>query len=370
MVTKYKNLVVGCGLSGTVLAYKIASELNEPVTIIDSREHVGGNIYDYRDNNGICIHKYGPHIFHTNNKEVWDFISQFTKWYPYQHHANALIDGNFVPIPFNLNSLHSVFPSSLANRLEVLLLEKFGFNRKVPILELRATGDSDLKFLVEYIYQKVFLEYTLKQWGQKPDEIDPSVTARVPVYVSRDNRYFQDKYQGIPLNGYTAVIKKMLEHSSITVELNTKFSRDIEYERLFWTGSIDDFFNNKFGVLPYRSVIFDLIEFNQKKFQSTAIVNYPTNYDFTRITEYKHFLDDQSEKTVVSYEYPTAFREGENERQYPIVNDANLVLYSQYMKLAKEYSNVYFFGRLGDYKYYDMDKAIARVLELFREIKK
>ncbi len=362
-----KNLIVGCGISGVTLA-RLLAESGEQVVIIDSKDHIAGNIYDYYED-GICVHKYGTHIFHTNNKTVWDFVSRFCKWHPYQHKVKGLIDGQIVPIPFNLNTLHAVFPTSMANKIEEKLLENFGLNVKVPILELRKKDDKDLQFLAQYIYEKVFLEYTLKQWGQTPDEIDPSVSGRVPVYISRDDRYFQDKYQGIPIGGYTAMVKNILKHENITVKLKTPFDNNMEYNRLFWSGSIDEFFNYEYGALPYRSERFDFITYPYDKFQDVAVVNYPCNYDWTRIGEYKHFLNDKSDKTIVSYEYPEAFQEGKNERYYPIANDKNAGLYQKYIKLAENKPNVYFFGRLGDYKYYDMDKAIARCFEIIKGLK-
>ena len=226
-----------------------------------------------------------------------------------------------------------------------------------------------MQFLAQYIYDKIFLEYTLKQWGQTPDEIDPSVSGRVPVYISRDDRYFQDKYQGIPIGGYTKMIQNMLNHENITVKLNTPFDKSMTYDRLFWSGSIDEFFDFKYGQLPYRSERFEFITYPFSKFQDVAVVNYPCNYDFTRIGEYKYFLNDQSSKTIVSYEYPEAFEPGKNDRYYPISNTKTADLYTQYLELAQKNPNVYFFGRLGDYKYYDMDKAVARCLELYQGIK-
>ncbi|MDR2616263.1 MAG: UDP-galactopyranose mutase [Endomicrobium sp.] len=367
-MSKVKNLIVGCGFSGATLARKIVQERKEKVVIIDIKDHIAGNCYDYRDNNGICIHKYGTHIFHTNLKSVWDFVSRFTKWYPYQHKVKGLVDGQLVPIPFNLNSLHQVFPKSLANKIELCLLEKFGFNKKVPILELRKTNDKDLTFLAEYIYQKIFLEYTLKQWGMKPEDMAPAVSGRVPIYISRDDRYFQDKYQGIPIEGYTALVLKMLDHPNIKIKLSTVFSKEMEYERLFYSGPIDEFFEYKLGELPYRSIMLDFLEFPYSKFQEAAVINYPCNYDFTRIGEHKWFLNSKSDKTVVSYEYPEEFKIGKNERYYPIVKEESQTLYNKYLELAKGTPNIYFLGRLGDYKYYDMDKAVERAFNLFEEI--
>jgi UDP-galactopyranose mutase len=366
-MAKYKNLIVGAGLSGAIVARKIAEDFNEPVAVVDAKDHIGGNLYDYREY-GIMVHKYGPHIFHTGNKQIWDFMSRFTKWRPYQHHVQGLVDGKFIPVPFNLNSLRMVFPHVQADKIENKLVEKFGFNKKIPILELRKTDDKDLNFLAEYVYEKIFLQYTIKQWGLSPDKIDPSVSGRIPVYISRDDRYFQDAYQGIPLDGYTEMLRKMLDCPNIEVDLKTPFDKTMKYDRLFWTGSVDEFFDNRFGTLPYRSVIFDFFTFNQKWFQQVSQVNYPTNYDFTRIVEYKHFLCDKSDKTIVSYEYPADFKVGENERQYPIANDENAALYAKYTESAKDNPSVRFLGRLGDYKYYDMDKAIARAMELFGEV--
>lgn len=373
MEGKIENLVVGCGFSGASIARKLAEDLEQDVIVIDSKEHIGGNSYDYIDHNGICIHKYGTHIFHTNNTEVWHYLSRFTAWHPYMHEVKGLVDGQEVPIPFNLNSIRQVFPDSIAQKLEEKLIDKFGFNVKVPILELRRSEDKQLEFLADYVYEKIFLEYTLKQWHLKPEELDPAVTGRVPVYISRDNRYFQDKYQGIPRHGYTALIQNMLDHPRIKVLLNTPYStvkNDIAYQNLFYSGPIDEFFEYKYGELPYRSLEFDFVEYDREYFQANSVINYPCNYDFTRIGEYKYFLKDQSPRTVVSFEYPADFIRNHNDRYYPIVKPENLKLYQRYTQDAEALSNVWFLGRLGEYKYYDMDKAVYRSLEIFNSINK
>ena len=359
-------LVVGCGISGVTIG-RLMAEKGHKVSIIDQNYHVGGNCYDYFDKNGICVHQYGTHIFHTDSKLVWDFVSRFTQWFPYQHKVLALIDGQLVPIPFNLNSIEKVFPSSIATRLETKLLKHFGFNVKVPILQLRNTGDEDLQFLAEYVYEKVFLQYTLKQWGLKPEELESSVTARVPVYISRDDRYFQNCYQGIPLNGYTEMIKKILHHELIEVHLNTKYDPCMldQFDHIFFTGAIDEFFDYILGELPYRSLKFEFLTFNRPYFQENAVVNYPCNYEFTRIGEYKYFLDKKKKKTVVSYEYPQNFVVGENERYYPVPSSISRQLYENYLEQGRVFSKkVTFMGRLGDYKYYDMDKAILRAMDI------
>ena len=373
MQTPVKNLIVGAGISGITLANKIAEELKEPSLIIDRRDTIGGNCFDYYDNNKICIHKYGTHIFHTDSDAVWNYLSKFTQWHLYEHTVKGKVNGMEIPIPFNLNSVHMVFPAETAANLEKKLTERFGNEVKVPILELRKAQDKDLEMLAEYIYENVFLHYTLKQWGMKPEELDPSVTGRVPVYISRDDRYFQNKYQGIPSEGFSAMMKKMLDNPLITLKLNTGFEQiknDISPDRIFYTGPIDEFFGYKFGELPYRSLYFDFKEYDKEYFQSGAVINYPCSQEYTRIGEYKYFLNDKSPKTVVSYEYPQAFERGKNERYYPIVKDENAALYKRYSIEAEKLKTTYFLGRLGDYKYYDMDKAVERALNLFESIKK
>lgn len=365
-----KNLVVGAGFSGAVIANLIATRLNEEVVVIDKKDHIAGNSFDYRDKNGIMIHKYGSHIFHTSNEKVWKFISQFTDFNQYMHKVIALIDGIETTIPFNFNTLYDVFPETMAKRLEEKLLAKFEYNKKVPILEFQKQDDEDLKYLANYVYEKIFLHYTTKQWGVSPENVDGAVTARVPVYISKDNRYFQDKYQGIPLEGYTKIVERMLDHKNITVKLNTDYKQinTSEYKQIFYTGPIDEFFEYEYGQLPYRSVNFKFEEYDREFYQSNACVNYPCNYDFTRIHEYKHYLKDKSDKTVIAKEYSEFFELGKNERYYPIPNDESATLYKKYLEKAKKLENIHFLGRLGDYKYYDMDKAILRAIELFEEI--
>ena len=397
-------LIIGAGISGCTAA-RLLAEKGHSVTVIDQRSHTGGNCHDHWDGNGICIHDYGTHIFHTDNRQVWDFISRFTRWYPFQHKVRGLIDGQLVPIPFNLNSIHQVFPESIAVRLEGKLLETFGYNIKVPILKLREADDEDLRFLADYIYKNIFSFYTQKQWDLNPEDLDPAVTGRVPVYISRDNRYFQNRYQGIPLGGYSAIFQGMLDHPNISVRLNTRFEdikhlinrntaeggnkglATIKADLILHSGPIDEYYGYEYGELPYRSEHFDFIELDREYFQDGAVINYPNNYTFTRIGEYKHFLGTKSDRTVVSYEYPEPFVRGRNERYYPIVNEANQALYNRYkakaeadLKAAEENisstgsSNtantvpVHFFGRLGDYKYYDMDKAVERAIALVEGI--
>lgn len=379
-------LIVGAGISGAVLANLIAKRLKEKVLIIDRREHIAGNCYDYsmrtgsKDNkDSITVHKYGPHIFHTNNKEVWDYLSDFTAWHYFYLKPNVMIEGNAVSLPFTLKTLRELFSFSMADRLENKLIARYGYGAKVPILEFQKSKDKDLKFIGKFVYENVFKNYTIKQWGLKPEDIDSNVTARVPIYISNDSRYFQDKYQAIPSQGYTKLIENILNHKNITVRLNTdynkfkeeKFKKEKEFKFIFYSGAIDEYFNYRYGELPYRSLRFDIRTIDKEYYQKSVVTNYPNDYDFTRITEHKYFLDEKSAETIISIEYPEAFslKDDKCERYYPINNENNDKLYNKYLKEAKKQKNVYFFGRLGDYKYYNMDLAVERVFKLFNELK-
>ncbi len=369
MTESYQNLVVGAGISGIVLARLLAEE-GQSVLIIDRRNHIGGNCYDYFDENGINVHKYGPHIFRTDREDIWQFLSKFTTWHKYIHKVRASIDGKEVPIPFNFTSLNTLFDTQKAKIFKEKLIGTYGENKKVPILELKKSTDKDLQELAAFIYEKVFYHYTLKQWGFKPEDLGGDTLARVPVYTSYYDGYFTENYQAIPTCGYTKMFENMLAHPNIKVQLNTEFGnlKNISYECTFFSGSIDEFFNYKFGVLPYRSLKFEFKTLGQEKFQSVAVVNYTGKEPYTRITEFKHFLDQNTQKTTIAYEYPLAFELGKNERYYPILKPENETLYSEYLALAAKERNLYFIGRLGEYKYYSMQSAISAIFDLFKKI--
>jgi UDP-galactopyranose mutase len=374
---KFDYLIVGSGLSGAVLAERIANELNKKVLIIDKRNHIGGNVYDYYNEYGILVHKYGPHIFHTQMKKVWDYTSQFTDWNLYYHKVLAVVDGQKIPVPFNLNSLHKVFPANYAKKLEDLLISNYGFGIKVPILKLLETKNDDLKFLADYVYKNIFLGYNLKQWGLKPEELDYSVSSRVPIYISRDDRYFQDTYQGIPKEGYTKIIEKMLSNKNIKVLLNTDYKEvigDIKFDKLIYTGHIDYYFDNMFGHLPYRTLEFKMATiFNEAIdsafFQEKAQINYPNDYDFTRITEFKHLTSQKSNHSTIAYEFPKAYDHNQKDIDpyYPIPKEENTLLFNKYKAEADKLENVIFLGRLADYKYYNMDQTIGVALQTFEK---
>lgn len=379
----YDVIVIGAGFSGAVMAERFASQLNKKVLVLEQRPHIAGNCYDNRNEAGILVHHYGPHLFHTNNQEVWDYLSQFTEWTPYEHKVLGSVQGKLIPIPFNLNSLHGLYEPKQAQEIETLLVATYGFGNKVPILELRKSTEPQLQELAEFIYQQVFVNYTAKQWGCSPEQISPDVTARVPVVISRDDRYFHDKYQAIPANGYTKLIDNLLTHSNIEVLTDTDATRllglDLSSKQvlfngklfkglLIFTGMLDQLFAFEDGELPYRSLQFDFQTLNQDQFQPTTTVNYPNEHAFTRITEFKHILKDKSDKTTIVKEYPQDYDrhdEAKNVPYYPVFNQQNQQRYDAYRDKLKNFPNIIALGRLADYQYYNMDDAVAIALEIF-----
>lgn len=365
-------LIVGAGFTGATVAERLATELNQKVLVIDRRFHIGGNAYDYFDAAGLMVHKYGPHIFHTYSKTVWDYLSRFTEWRPYYHHVLAVVEGKKVPLPFNLNSLASLFPDRYARKLEDLLVRTYGYGRKIPILRLRDHSNPDLRWLADYVYQNVFASYTQKQWELTPEQLNESVTARVPVYVSKDNRYFQDTYQAMPRQGYAELFQRMLSHPNIRLLLNCDYREiegDIQFKRMLFTGPVDAFFDFRHGRLPYRSLRFEVSTLDQDCHQEVGTVNYPNEYDFTRITEQKYLTGQRSSKTTLVTEYPSPFIPGVNEPYYPVPQEANDHTYALYRREIESLSGkVLFAGRLADYKYYNMDQAVARALHVFQNI--
>ncbi|GEA17239.1 UDP-galactopyranose mutase [Moorella sp. E306M] len=360
-------VIVGAGFAGATLAERIATHLDKKVLVVEKRDHIGGNAYDEYDESGILVHRYGPHIFHTNLKHVWDYLSRFTRWRPYYHRVLAVVDGKKVPVPFNLNSLYALFPPGQAARLEEALIDEYGFGARVPILKLRESEKKDLRFLADYIYEKIFYGYTLKQWGLKPEELDPSVTGRVPVYISRDDRYFQDKYQAIPEHGYNQLFRRMLAHPNINVLLNTDYreiENEVKFSRMVYTGPIDAFFDYVYGKLPYRSLRFEFATLDREWFQDVGTVNYPNEFDFTRITEFKHLTGQEYSGTSIMREYPYA----DGDPYYPIPCPENEALYKQYRLLAEKESNITFVGRLAQYRYYNMDQVVDVALKTAEEI--
>lgn len=356
-------LIVGAGLAGCTLAERIASILNKRVLLIDQRNHIGGNAYDYYDNHGILVHKYGPHIFHTNNKVVFDYLSRFTQWNLFQLRVNAWVDGQMLPIPINLDTINVLYGTNMT------IKDLVGFYQSLSekIDPITNSEEVILSQIGQELYQKFFKNYTKKQWDLWPQELDPSVCWRIPIRNNRDNRYFTDKYQVMPKNGYTKMFEKIINHPNIKVMLQTDYKEIgdvIPHEKLIYTGPIDTYFNYKFGKLPYRSLNFSFETFDREYCQNTAIVNYPNEYDFTRISEYKHMTGQIHPKTTIAYEYPSAI----GEPYYPIPRSKNSELYSRYKAEAEKLKKVWFLGRLGTYQYLNMDQVVAQSLDFFKSV--
>ena len=360
-------LVVGAGFTGASAARYLAETTGEKIIVIDRRDHVAGNAYDELVS-GIRLHRYGPHIFHTNSEQVWNFLSRFTRWRPYEHRVRAMIDGRAVPLPFNLNSIRMCFPAAQAERLITRLIAEYGARTRVPVLKLVQSPDPEISELGRFVHDNVFLNYTTKLWGVPPDELQSSVTARVPIYLGDDDRYFHDKYQAMPADGFAALFDSMLDHPDIEVALNTDF-HDIapsdRPRRILYTGAIDAFFDWRFGELEYRSLRFEHETLDVPFFQPVGTVNYPAEPELIRITESKHITGGNAPNTVITREYPAPYVAGATDALYPMLRrgpDKAVPLYQA--EAARLQGSVWFGGRLADYQYYNMDQACARGLTL------
>lgn len=378
-------LVIGAGFSGAVMAERFASVNGWRVLVLEQREHIGGNCYDYRNEQGIIVHRYGPHLFHTSKQRVWDYLSQFTDWHPYEHKVLTSVDGQLVPLPFNLNTLHQMYPPSQAARMEQALIASYGVDARVSILQLKEHPDELLQSLGRYVYERFFVNYTTKQWGCRPEDISPQVIARVPVVISRDDRYFHDTYQAIPRQGYTALFKQLLANPKIKVELKQQAGQRIRLvpdsgevlldNRPFkgpvvYTGMLDELFGFGAGELPYRSLQFEYETLETHRYQPATTVNYPNEYRYTRITEFKHILPCESRYTTIVREYPQDYQRDDpqcNIPYYPVFTEQNQQAYENYREMLDQYPSLLALGRLADYRYYNMDDAVDRALGCFEE---
>lgn len=359
----YDYLIVGAGFAGSVLAERLATQANKKVLIVDKRNHIAGNAYDHYDEAGILVHKYGPHIFHTNSKQVFDYLSQFTKWRNYQHRVLASVDGQLFPIPINLTTINNMYGLNLCSDE----LHSFFESRTEKKKEINTSEDVVVNAVGRELYEKFFRGYTKKQWDMDPSELNASVAARIPTRVNKDDRYFTDTYQAMPLHGYTKMFEQMLSHSNINIMLNTDYKdiiKETTFRKLIFTGPVDEYFDHRFGKLPYRSIEFKFETYDQERFQETGTVNYPNDYAFTRITEFKYLTGQKHHKTSVVYEYPKA----DGDPYYPIPNPEYNELYRRYQELTNELEDVYFVGRLATYKYYNMDQVVAQALSTFKKI--
>ncbi len=353
----FDYLIVGAGFAGSVLAERLANGSDKKVLICDKRPHIAGNAYDFYNDEGILIHKYGPHIFHTNSKDVFDYLSEFTEWRTYEHRVLASVDGMLVPMPINLDTINKLYGLNLT----AFEVEDFLASLAEPCDQIKTSEDVVVSKVGRELYEKFFRNYTRKQWGLDPSELDASVTSRVPTRTTRDDRYFTDSYQAMPKHGYTRMFEKMLDHPNIKIMLNCDYqeiSEEIPYRQLIYTGPIDAFFNYRYGKLPYRSLEFKHETHDTEQFQSAPVVNYPNEQAFTRITEFKYLTGQEHKKTSIVYEFPRA----EGDPYYPVPRKENADLYAKYKTLADARSDVRFVGRLATYRYYNMDQIVAQAL--------
>ncbi len=359
----FDYLIVGAGFAGSVLAERLAAGSDKKVLICDKRPHIGGNAYDHYNEAGILVHKYGPHIFHTNARDVFEYLSRFTEWRPYEHRVRASVDGQIVPIPINLDTINTLYGLNLTS------FEVEDFFQKVaePCEEIRTSEDVVVNRVGRELYEKFFRNYTRKQWGLDPSELDASVTSRVPTRTNRDDRYFTDTYQAMPLHGYTRMFERMLDHPNIKVLLNCDYrevEKDIPFREMIYTGPVDTYFDYCYGKLPYRSLEFKHETHDQAVFQSAPVVNYPNEQAYTRVTEFKYLTGQEHTRTSVVYEFPQA----EGDPYYPVPRKENAAIYAKYKALADRTTGVTFVGRLATYKYYNMDQIVAQALTTYGKI--
>jgi len=359
----FDYLIVGAGFAGSVLAERLARGSDRRVLLVDRRPHIGGNAYDHHDDAGVLVHRYGPHIFHTNSREVFEYLGRFTAWRPYEHRVQASVDGQLVPLPINLDTINKLYGLGLT----AMQVQPFFDSLATPVAEVRTSEDVIVSRVGRELYEKFFRGYTRKQWGLDPSELDASVTARVPIRTNRDDRYFTDTYQAMPLHGYTRMFERMLDHPNIKIMLNTDYREvagEIAYGEMIYTGPIDEYFDCRLGKLPYRSLRFVHETHDRPFYQPAPVVNYPNEHAYTRVTEFKRLTGQEHAKTSVVYEYPCA----EGDPYYPVPRAENAALYQQYKALADATPGVHFTGRLATYRYYNMDQVVAQSLTLYAKL--
>jgi UDP-galactopyranose mutase len=359
----FDYLIVGAGFAGSVLAERLARGSGLKILLVDRRAHIGGNAYDCYDDHGVLIHRYGPHIFHTNSAEVFEYLTAFTEWRPYEHRVRASVDGQLVPIPINLDTINTLYNLNLNS----MQLAEFFASVAEPRHPILTSEDVVISKVGRELYEKFFRGYTRKQWGLDPSALDAMVTARVPVRTNRDDRYFTDTYQAMPRHGYTRMFENLLDHPNIKILLNTDY-REVEgvipYRKMIYTGPVDEFFDMRYGKLPYRSLRFRHETVNEARHQPAPVVNYPNEHAYTRVTEFKYLTGQEHPKTSLVYEYP----QDEGDPYYPVPRPENNEIYKRYQALAEATPDVHFVGRLATYKYYNMDQVVAQALSTYARI--
>ena len=360
----YDYAIVGAGFAGSVLAERLASQAGKTVLIIDKRSHIGGNAYDCPNEDGILIHRYGPHIFHTNSPDVFAYLSQFTEWRHYEHRVLASVDGQLLPIPINLDTVNKLYGYSFTSEELAEYFKTVG----EQVDNIQTSEDVVVSQVGRDLYEKFFRGYTRKQWGVDPSELDKMVTSRIPTRTNQDDRYFTDEFQYMPLHGYTKMFEKMVDNPNIHLMLGTDFKQvkdELSFDELIYTGPVDEYFDYCYGKLPYRSLRFDHQTLDVADYQPVSVVNYPNDHAYTRITEYKKLTgQEHPTKTSLTFEYP----QDEGDPYYPVPRPENAALYKEYKQLADEQAGVHFVGRLGTYRYYNMDQVVAQALTLYKKL--
>ena len=375
-----KIIVVGAGLSGATVA-RLLAENGRDVTVFDKRATLGGNAYDYVDKNGITVQPYGPHIFHTNDKEVFEFLSRFTEWRKYEHKVLANVKGRLVPVPFNLRSLELCYPKEKAERIKKVLIEEIGEGNRASILELKEHKNPEIRAFAENVYKNIYYKYTKKQWGLRPEEMGGTVMNRVPVVVSDKCGYFTDEYQFMPKDGFSAMVNNILRHPRIKLKLKTDAKKLITLNNgtvyyngkefdgtVIFTGRVEELFDYKYGALPYRTLKFKLKTYNKSSYQRAAVVNFTASRRYTRVSEFTKFTCEKQDKTVVMREYPKKCTKNIGRPYYPVPTAENFERYQKYAEEAKGYKNFILLGRLAKYEYINMDVAVKKAIELFESI--
>lgn len=379
----YDYIVVGAGLAGGILARKLAEESNKKILIVERRNHIAGNTFDYNDEHGVKVQKYGPHVLHTNIDKVYEFITKFCEPINYRTKCEAVIDSISTPSPFNFKTIDQFYSAEDSEALKKKLLEYYNNRPSVTVVEMLEAGDNVIKGFAEFLFEKDYRPYTAKQWNLKPEEIDPSVLKRVPIVLSYGDTYFYDKYEFMPKDGFVEMYRNIIDHPNIAICLgvdalqhisfiDNRVLYDREEVKLIYTGAIDELFNYKYGVLPYRSLKFDFKSINSDSFQNAAIVAYPQVDGYTRITEYTKMPFQYCDGwTCIAYEYPVNYDKNAvvgSEPYYPVLTVESLQTYQKYLEYSKQFKNLVLCGRLADFKYYNMDQVILRTLNLYEEM--